>query len=692
MWLRQVQGTLAALAATAAAAATLVAAAAPASAVVVEPFAQRYDEAVYGDFVTLGNTVMECPSTPADDAARCLAAQAGTTSENNNQFDMQYTNTSGFSAGVLNSSTGQVTIPPGATVAYARLFWGGNDGTYKLGNNQIARCDTAGLATSPTDSGPLDTRPRVRVGGGPESQVTVENAVRTPAAVGGPHYYTAESDITSLFASAPTGSPVPVAVGDIWAPTGKGCVGGWSLTVVYKYDGPNEQYAPTRRHVYVYGGHVVQQSKDPDTTIGIDGFYRAGNKDVRASVTAYEGDANVSGDAFLVNGTRISDPDSGAGTNNFFNSRAEGCLDPCEGNNFSIDAKTATIPSDVIPEGATSANLTFRTRGDTYVPSALAFSVPVPDLEVKKSASPKTVKPGDKVTYTITAKNIGGVDYPGASLSDDLSELLDDATYDNDAKATIGRVSYDRPRLSWSGTVPEGETATLTYSVTLHDPLSGDGKLTNNVTADTPRTNCEADSTDPSCGFTPVIEKPTPPPVTPTPALEIVNRPQRPTAPPCATVRDTITIGNKSGDPRKRAAVSFPAKHIKGTPVVSSGTLTKKGADYVWTGDVPAHGKVVITANLRVSCTPGAVTVLPVTGEVPKTNCTARTRGGDDPCTAVVVTERRQARPTPPHPQPHGPELAATGSDVPVLLYGGLALSLCGAGALVLSAVSRRKD
>ncbi|GAA2292991.1 hypothetical protein OKJ48_01965 [Streptomyces kunmingensis] len=49
---------------------------------------------------------------------------------------MEYTDTAGFGSAVLNSSTGRVTIPPGATVAYARLFWGGNDGTYKLGRNQ----------------------------------------------------------------------------------------------------------------------------------------------------------------------------------------------------------------------------------------------------------------------------------------------------------------------------------------------------------------------------------------------------------------------------------------------------------------------------------------------------------------------------------------------------------------------------
>ncbi|XIG76400.1 hypothetical protein C1N81_25950 [Streptomyces sp. SGAir0957] len=581
------------------AAATLITAAAPASAVVVDPFAKRYEEALYGDFLTLGNTVMQCPSGPAKAAQRCANAQAGRSAENNNQFAMEYTDRAGLGTAVRNSSTGKVTVPPGATVAYARLFWGGNDGTYKLGRNQIRRCDTAGPATSPAGN-PLTQRPVVRVDGGAETRVAVRDAVRTPAAVGGPHYYTAESDVTSLFTGAATGTEIPVAVGDVWAPTGKGCVGGWSLTVVYKYDSPNAEHAPTRRNVYVYGGHVVQQSKDPDTTITIDDFYRAGGGDVRAGVTAYEGDANVAGDQFLVNGRQIADPDGG-GRANFFDSRAEGALDPGDRNNFSIDAKEAVIPSAALPPGATSAELTFRTKGDTYVPSALAFSVPVPDLEVKKTAAPQKVSPGGKVTYTITAKNIGEVDYPGAKLSDDLTDVLDDASYDGDAKASLGRVTYAAPKLSWRGDVPAGRTAKITYSVTLHDPLDGDGKLTNNVTADTPRTNCENGSTDPNCGATPVVRK-------------------APGAP-----------GSDPGRPSARPTSSAPSPSSPSpSPHPSSSGPSS-----------PAPG-------------------------------------------------RQQARPA-PSASPGG-ALAATGSDHPRLwLYGGLAVSLCGLGALALAAARSRR-
>ncbi|MFI6940593.1 hypothetical protein ACIBI4_15075 [Streptomyces sp. NPDC050418] len=672
--------TVGALVATAAAATSLTGLT-PAAAIVVEPFAKRYDEALYGDFITLGNAVLDCPSAPPDLVARCRAAQAGTTPENNNQFPMQYTDTAGLTTDVFNSSTGRLTIPPGAEVAYARLFWGGNDGTYKLGRNQIQRCDTSGLAT-PAPGDPLTTRPVLKVGGGTETRVTVQNAVKTPAETGGPHYYTAEADVTAQFAAAPTGSPLPIAVGDVWAPTGNGCVGGWSLTVVYKYDAPNETYAPDRKNVYVYGGHVVQRSTDPDTTIKVDGFYRTGNDPLRTSVTAYEGDANVNGDRFLVNATNI--PNENGDTNNFFNSHAQGCADPCDPNNFSIDAKTVEIPGSTIKQGATSADLTFRTRGDTYVPQALAFSVPVPDVEITKTASPKTVRPGDTLTYTVTAKNISRLPYPNAKFTDDLSDNLDDATYNDDAKVTpaaAGTATYDEPKISFLGDIPAGETVTVTYSVKVNDPLTGDGRMRNNIDVESPRSNCDEGSTDPACGTTPVIEE-EPPPVVP---IEIESKPQPPVVPPCADTTNTITLTNKSATARTGAKIHWPVKK-GGTPKASGGKVTKSGSNWVWTGDVPAKGKVVIKQTVKASCTPGGVVVIPVTGDVPKTTCTpAKTRaGGTDPCVSVVVSKRTQARPAPP-------ELAETGGSSS-MLFGGLAVVLCGLGALALAASRSRRD
>nr|WP_236071577.1 DUF11 domain-containing protein [Streptomyces polyasparticus] len=656
----------------------------PAAAVVVEPFAKRYDEALYGDFITLGNAVLDCPSAPPAEATACRDAQSGASNLNNNQFTMQYTDTAGLTSTVINSSTGKVQIPPGAEVAYARMYWGGNTGTYRrFGTQLIDVCDTAGPSTKPAGD-PLTKQPVLRVGGGAETRVTVQNAVRTPEATGGPHYYTAEADVTGQFASVPTGSDVEIAVGDIWAPTGKGCVGGWSLYVVYKYDAPNADHAPDRKHVYLYGGHVVQRSSDPDTTISVDGFYRSGDGPLRAGVTAFEGDANVLRDTFLVNGTNI--PNEEGATNNFFDSHAMGCVNPCDPNNFSIDAKTVEIPAQTIPQGATTADLTFRTRSDTYVPSALAFSVPVPDVEITKTASPTTVAPGGTLTYTVTAKNISRLPYPNAKFTDDLTDNLDDATYNNDARAEpSGNVSYDEPKISFTGDIPAGETVTVTYSVTINNPRTGDGRMRNSIDVESPRTNCDEGSTDPACGATPVIEDPRPP--KPTPFLEIVVKPQTPVVPPCASTTNTITISNDSAYVRRAAKIHWPVTAGNGTPTASSGKITKSGSNWVWTGDVPARGKVTIKQTVKASCTPGGVLVIPVTGDVPKTTCTpVKTRaGGTDPCVAVVVSKRTQARPVPP-------ALAETGGNSNMMLYGGLAIVMCGLGALALAASRSRRD
>ncbi|MFF1565120.1 hypothetical protein ACFVY1_16565 [Streptomyces sp. NPDC058293] len=568
MWLRQVSGgrrlraaatrTAGALVATVTAL-TALGAAAPASADVVAPFPKRYDESLDGGFVTIGNTVMGCPAAPADLAARCAVAAGGRDGANGT-FVMRRVNTAGTTAG-YGSSTGRVTIPPGAKVAYARLFFGGNDGTYKGPNGaQLARCDLSGADVRTSPGAPLAAVPVLGVNDGAAAKVSAEHLVQDPATTDGPHYYTGEADVTSMFAGVTgTGAPVPVAVGGVWAPDGKGCVAGWSMTVVYKYGAPN----------------------------------------------------------------------------------------------------------------------------------ALARSVPVPDLEVTKTASPKTVGPRDTLTYTVRAKNISSLDYPNARFSDDLTGNLDDAAYNGDVRTDLGHVSYSAPRIGYSGDIPAGKTATVTYSVKIHDPVRGDGKLPSGIEVQSPRSNCAAGSTDPSCGTAPEIEKPQPPAP---PALRITNVPQRPAVPPCQETGNTVTISDFSARKRTGAAVEWPVT-AGSAPVASAGSVTKRGSVYVWKGDVAAHGKVVITQRVKASCTAGEATVVTVTAGVPRTNCPKARPGGGDPCTSVITARREQARPAPPREshRPHGSKLAATG-DSDTLLYGGLAAALCALGVLAVAAARSRRD
>ncbi|MFJ7961417.1 hypothetical protein ACIQ62_34500 [Streptomyces sp. NPDC096319] len=506
-------------------------AAVPVAADVVEPFGERYAASLYGDFTTIGNTVMGCPTAPAEPAARCATAASGRGADDNNTFVMRRIDAAGTGSDAFGSSTGHVRIPAGARVAYARLFWGGNDGTYKgPGGARLKRCDISGADVGRSPGDPTTTAPVITVGAGAATPVSIDSMVADPADTGGPHYYTGESDVTAAFAGV-SGTDARVAVGNLWAADGKGCVAGWSLTVVHAFPGPDPVKAPERRNVRVYGGHVLQRSTSPATTITVDGFHRSPGT-VRASVTAYEGDRNTQGDRFLVDGRNVTASPTGT-TDGFFVGEDDGALSPKLTDSLGIDAKAFDVPAGAVPPGAGSADLTFSTSGDTYVPSALAFSVPVPDLEVTKTASPHTVKPGDTLTYTITARNVSGTDYPNARFGDDLTANLDDADYNGDVRTDLGTVSYEKRRIGYAGTIPAGKTATVTYSVTIKDPATGDGRLRAGVEVETPRSTCGDGSADPSCTTAPKLEAPTleapepTPPPTPTSA-EPAPAPARP--------------------------------------------------------------------------------------------------------------------------------------------------------------------
>jgi hypothetical protein len=113
---------------------------------------------------------------------------------------------------------------------------------------------------------------------------------------------------------------------------------------------------------------------------------------------------------------------------------------------------------------------------------ACVTNVPVSGYEVlRQSVTPSQgVKPGERVTLTVWITNTGRVGYIDSApvpVLDDLSGLLDDATYNNDAKVTAGEVSFVAPHLVWSGPLGVEKTVSLTYSVTVTSKPGGDGRL-----------------------------------------------------------------------------------------------------------------------------------------------------------------------------------------------------------------------
>jgi uncharacterized repeat protein (TIGR01451 family) len=106
----------------------------------------------------------------------------------------------------------------------------------------------------------------------------------------------------------------------------------------------------------------------------------------------------------------------------------------------------------------------------------------VADFTVNKSVDKTSVAPGEKITYTVTVKNTGQVDYTSedpATFTDDFSGVADDATYNGDAS---NGATVDGTTLSWSGPLAVGATTTVTYSFTVNTPDTGDQTLTNAVT------------------------------------------------------------------------------------------------------------------------------------------------------------------------------------------------------------------
>ncbi|WP_240690786.1 DUF11 domain-containing protein [Amycolatopsis sp. CFH S0078] len=168
----------------------------------------------------------------------------------------------------------------------------------------------------------------------------------------------------------------------------------------------------------------------------------------------------------------------------------------------------------------------------------------VAGLILEKKASVTEAKAGDQVTYTVTARNTGQTDLKDATFTDDLTNVLTNATYNNDATASTGSTTYAAPRLTWTGDLPLGAIATVTYSVKVKTPVGDGQSLRNVITSTTPGTNCPDPSTDERCKTTTPLTKtpptpPTPPTVPPTPPVQ----PPPPTPPLASTGVVLIPVG-----------------------------------------------------------------------------------------------------------------------------------------------------
>jgi len=192
--------------------------------------------------------------------------------------------------------------------------------------------------------------------------------------------------------------------------------------------------AASLRHLNVFDGFAVVAGSDTvDTTVSGFRTSPSGSFATHIGMVAYEGDLGTSGDIFQVNGNPIADSVNPA--NNIFNSsitrlgsRITNKI-PDYINQLGFDTDTVDIPysSGIIPNGATSANLTFSTNGDWYYPGVLTFAIDIyePNIEgnINKTMTDLNggvLNPGDIIAYTIMVTNTGNDDAIDMLLQDSI--------------------------------------------------------------------------------------------------------------------------------------------------------------------------------------------------------------------------------------------------------------------------------
>jgi uncharacterized repeat protein (TIGR01451 family) len=255
-----------------------------------------------------------------------------------------------------------------------------------------------------------------------------------------------------------------------------------------------------------------------------------------------------------------------------------------------------------------------------------------PALTIVNTASTATAVPGQKVSYTITVTDTGQTSYTGAVVADALTGVLDDAAYDTDAAASTGTVSYASPVLTWTGNLAVGAVTTITYSVTVNNPDTGDKILTNAVTSAANGANCAAGSTDPRCTATVDVA-----------VLTITNTANVSTTTPGSSVAYTVTITNNGQVFYDDANVTDPLAAVTddaafdNDAATTAGTITYTAPNLTWTGDLIPGASATITFTVTVSNpdTGDKILTSTLTSTSPGSTCPAS--GPAPACTATVT-------------------------------------------------------
>jgi uncharacterized repeat protein (TIGR01451 family) len=381
---------------------------------IVRPFTVRYAINTNGDIAMAANTLLTCqPGTvETQSGVACGDVQNGGVGDDN-YFDMNYVNVDGDPA-TFDSSSANLSVPAGATVLFAGLYWGaaldqgetlpmqcypGHPRTGAPASNPAAA--TSALLQTPSSGGYV-----------PVSASVFDTYTEDLGCAGGPAdertRYQSFANVTALVQAAGGGT---YTVANVQAGTGADRHAGWSLVVAY------EDASQPARNLTIFDG-FGQVALNAHVPITVSGFKTplTGAVNTQVGIVAYEGDRGLTGDGVALNGTPIGDVSHPTG--NFFDSSISNLGTPVSGsspdykNQLGFDAGLLAVPSGVVPNGATSANIDLTTVNDRYLPGVVYFRTDIyaPQMVLKKTVTDVNggdVNPGDVLRYDISSTNTG---------------------------------------------------------------------------------------------------------------------------------------------------------------------------------------------------------------------------------------------------------------------------------------------
>lgn len=446
----------------------------------------------HGDFVLLGNTLArDCASGVPDPVVGTVGACGGGGDVGSADVYWQASDTAATSNSGITpaeaSSTAVLVLPAGAAITHARLYW-------------------ASLQAAPATPDMTVTLDRA---GGAGQTLMADTAFPTVGyADSGNTYdwYQAGADVTALVATLGPGPfrVAGVASVDFRNRDFNSGFSAWSMVVFYRLPS-----APLRNLALFDGFDFIRTGTAGITTM-LTGF-RVPNAgfDAKLGVVAYEGDATLSGDSLLFNGTRLVDDPVGGSETNFFNgSRFQmgtalsvvGDLPQISGasNSLSgVDLDVVDVTS-LVAADQTSASIQATTNNDTYALGAFVTSISTyqPDYSTTfKTVTDLNGAPtlaGDILEYQVDAENTGndtavnvvltdalpvGVTYVPGTLRLDGMSLTDAADTDTGEYAAGTRTVAVRlgtgANGTMGGTMLVGESARVIFRVSVDQGAQG---------------------------------------------------------------------------------------------------------------------------------------------------------------------------------------------------------------------------